>query len=307
MTAELACRLQVNPTVQQRFYQAFGLNPEKLFPSMLKKIAEFFPDTPVKLLKDVFQELQLYDLAELLEKVKSRELRPSLPLKEMKKLLNASGRPSKFYSKAEVLMIGYSDREAIAEVFNPDVERIGCFFQALNSRSQITKLTVNVAEQTGNALFLLKSRKAAEDHLDLRAKNKEVVLKEYLGSNESGYDVFGDVMLGSKKYTDFHLTEEEYTELAALSDDDWRPAIKNLLQKVIEEREQRKLELGRIVKEIQQKEEEIKRHHQREEEKFQMAVSTVVDKWIHQAKDEGQLKCSVYFLFGIVCLLVHCH
>ena len=249
----------------------------------------------------------MYDLAELLEKVKSRELRPSLPLKEMKKLLNASGRPSKFYSKAEVLMIGYSDREAIAEVFNPDVERIGCFFQALNSRSQITKLTVNVAEQTGDALFLLKSRKAAKDHLDLRAKNKEVVLKEYLGSNESGYNVYDDMMLRIKEYTDFPLTEEEYTELAALSDEDWRPAIKNLLQKVIEEREQRKLELGRIVKEIQQKEEEIKRHHQREEEKFQMAVSTVVDKWIHQAKDEGQLKCSVYLLFGIVCRLVHCH
>ena len=282
MTAELACRLQVNPTVQQRFYQAFGLNPEKLFPSMLKKIAEFFPDTSVKLLKDVFQELQLYDLAELLEKVKSRELRPSLPLKEMKKLLNASGRPSKFYSKAEVLMIGYSDREAIAEVFNPDVERIGCFFQALNSQSQLTKLTVKVAEQTENALMLLKNRKAAEDSLDSVAKDKEVALKKYLESDE----------IGANRFKQFrrmicHFTVEERTKLEYPINVTSEPKIKKLLEKVIEEREQRKMVIEQIVEEIQQKEEEIKRHHQREEEKFQMAVSTVMDKWIHQAKDEG--------------------
>ena len=281
MTAELACRLQVNPTVQQRFYQAFGLNPEKLFPSMLKKIAEFFPDTPVQLLKDVFQELQLYDLAELLEKVKSRELRPSLPLKEMKKLLNASGRPSKFYSKAEVLMIGYSDREAIAEVFNPDVERIGCFFQALNSQSQLTKLTVKVAEQTENALMLLKNRKAAEDSLDSVAKDKEVALKKYLESDEIGarFKQFRRMIC--------HFTVEERTKLEYPINVTSEPKIKKLLEKVIEEREQRKMVIEQIVEEIQQKEEEIKRHHQREEEKFQMAVSTVMDKWIHQAKDEG--------------------
>ena len=47
------------------------------------------------------------------------------------------------------------------------------------------------------------------------------------------------------------------------------------------------MEIEKIVKEIQQKEEEIKRHHQGEKEKFQAAVSTVMDKWIRQAKDEG--------------------
>ena len=282
MRAELACRLQADPTAQQLFYQAFGLDPEKLRPDMLHDIAEFFPYTQVKVLEEVFQELQLYDLAELLEKVKSRELRPSLPLKEMKKLLNASGRPSKFYSKAEVLMIGYSDREAIAEVFNPDVERIGCFFQALNSQSQLTKLTVKVAEQTENALMLLKNRKAAEDSLDSVAKDKEVALKKYLESDE----------IGANRFKQFrrmicHFTVEERTKLEYPINVTSEPKIKKLLEKVIEEREQRKMVIEQIVEEIQQKEEEIKRHHQREEEKFQMAVSTVMDKWIHQAKDEG--------------------
>ena len=72
--------------------------------------------------------------------------------------------------------------------------------------------------------------------------------------------------------------------------------MKKLLEKMIEEREQRQLEIGKIVKEIQQKEEEIKRHHQREKEKFLRAVSTVMDKWNHQARDEGLLNCYVYSL-----------
>ena len=56
------------------------------------------------------------------------------------------------------------------------------------------------------------------------------------------------------------------------------------------------MEIEKFVKEIQQKEEETKRHHQREKEKFLLAVSTVMDKWNHQAKDEGLLYCYVYSL-----------
>ena len=282
MRAELACRLQVDPTAQQRFYQAFGLNPEKLSPSMLKNIAEFFPYTQVKVLEEVFQELQLYDLAEILEKVKSRSLRPSLPLKEMKKLLNVSGRPSKVYNKAEVLIIEYCDRNSVVDGYR-NVERIGCFFQALNSQNQITKLTVKVAGQTENELMVLRNRIAREDHLDSMAKGDEEALKEYLESNESGHNESPHWMLRWRA-SDLHLTEDYRT---ALSGGDLRSAAKNLLEKVIEDRERRKLKLEKIVEEIQQKEGEMESHHQGEREKFQMAVSTVMDKWIRQAKDEG--------------------
>ena len=279
MRAELACRLQVDPTAQQRFYQAFGLNPEKLSPYMLKNIAEFFPYTQVKVLEEVFQELQLYDLVEMLEKVKLRSLRPSLPLKEMKKLLNVTGRPSKSYNKAEVLIIEQSDRNAVVDAY-PNVEGIGSFFQALNSRSQITKLTVKAAGQTESELIILKDRKAREDHRDFIAKAKEAAFKEHLE------DKAGVSYSNVTDLCGFGGLDELYTELGALSHEE-RPAIKKRLEKVIEEREQRKMEIEKIVKEIQQKEEEIKRHHQGEKEKFQAAVSTVMDKWIRQAKDEG--------------------
>ena len=287
--AELVCRLLADPNTLQQFYQSFGLDREKLRPYMLHDIAEFFPDTPVKLLKDVFREFQLYDLAEMLEKVKSRALRLSLPLKEMKK--NASERPSKVYSKVEVLMIEYSDWTAVEDAY-PDVERIGCFFLALNSQNQITKLTVKVAGQT-EELIALRESKETEDNLDLVAKAKEAFLKKHLEEEipRGDYNVRTGAKRSAKKSSsDRRLTEEERSVFQ-----EGGPAVKNL-EKMIEEREQRKLEIEKIVKEIQQKEEEVKRHHQREKEKFLLAVSTVMDKWNHRAKDEGLLNCYVYLL-----------
>ena len=277
MIAELVCRLRADPTALQRFYQSFGLDREKESLYMLENIAELFPDTPVKLLKDVFQELQLYDLAEMLEKVKSRALRPSLPLKEMKKLLDASERPSKVYSKSEVLIIEYSDRNATEDAY-PDVEKIGCFFQALNPQSQITKLTVKVAGQTENELMALRKSKETEDRLDLKAKTKEALLKERLGEPvpKSDYNVTMR-MLSPLSYR--FMKEERSASKEGRT--------KKLLEKIIEERKQRTLELEKTLKKMQQKLEEMKRRHQGEKEKFQVAVSTVMEKWIRQAKDEG--------------------
>ena len=272
----------MDPTALQLFYQAFGLDPEKLPPFMLRDIAVFLPYTPVTLLKDVFQELQLYDLVEMLEQVKSRSLRPSLPLKDMKKLLNVSGRPSKFYNKAEVLIVEHSDRNAVVDAY-PDVERIGCFFQALNSQSQITKLTLDVAGEKENELILLTDRKAREDCRDVIAKAREAMIKDRLIRNE-GVD-FSNV-IDRLRSINFSFAQELLPDVRALKHEE-RPAIIKRLEKVIEEREQRKMEIEEIVEEIEQKKEEIKRLHQGEKEKFQTAVSTVMDKWIRQAKDEG--------------------
>ena len=80
MTTELTSRLQNDQVALERFYRSFGLDPGKLRTRELFDIKELFPDTPVKMLKDVCEALQLYDLAELLDKVtKPRALRPALP------------------------------------------------------------------------------------------------------------------------------------------------------------------------------------------------------------------------------------
>ena len=110
VTEELTFRLNRNKDVQNQFYRSFGLHPDLPYDELNyqpKNIRNIFPDTPVKLLKEVFEALQLFDFAEFLEKAtKPRTLRPALPLKEIEKLSNVSNRPTKVYSKAKVLIVG---------------------------------------------------------------------------------------------------------------------------------------------------------------------------------------------------------
>ena len=225
MTTELEYRLAADPIAGQRFHQSFGLDAR-----MVENISKLFPDTPVTLLRDVFEKLQLYDLVELLEKVKPRILRPALPLKEMDELLNANERPTKFFSKAEVLIIEYAEG-ATAD----DFDRIGSFCKSLNSQNQVTKVTTKGPEH------LLK------DLSELRKRKKE---------------------------------EELEVQLASMF-------FKERLEENREEIKQKKLSIEKTEEEIAAKKEELQRELKEEEQKFQMAVSTIMDKWISPANDEG--------------------
>ena len=111
----------------------------------LDSISELFPDTPIKLLRDVFEELQLYDLVGFLAKVKPRTLLLSVPPKEIRESLNASERATKFYHKAKVLIIEYIDEQSAVETC---FKNIGSFFEALHPESQITGVTVKVFRTT---------------------------------------------------------------------------------------------------------------------------------------------------------------
>ena len=95
-------------------------------------IGKLFPDTPIKLVKDVCRALQLYDLAELLEKAaKPRTLRPALPLKEIVKLPSDSNRPITFYSNVNIMLVVDGD-----ETF----DIIGNFFKKICPGSKITRV-----------------------------------------------------------------------------------------------------------------------------------------------------------------------
>ena len=140
MTTELTNRLKRDPNALDRFYRSFGLDSTK-FSSRWGQwsITEFFPDTPIKMLKEVFGALHLYDLVELLERVtKPRTLHPALSLKEIENLQDASNRPTKFYSKGKVLII--RNYEVIV---GNNAEKIGAFFKALNSQTQVTSLSMD--------------------------------------------------------------------------------------------------------------------------------------------------------------------
>ena len=62
VTEELTSKLNRNKDVLNRFYRSFGLDPDLLHDELDRRnIGKVFPDTPVKLLKDVFEALKLFD------------------------------------------------------------------------------------------------------------------------------------------------------------------------------------------------------------------------------------------------------
>lgn len=132
---ELKWRLENDPAAKKWFSESFGLT--RTLSKVLQDIDKLFPDTPAKLLKDVFEALELYDLVDLMEKAKPRTLRPAFPLREIRKTLDASRRPTRFYSKAAVLIIDTEADPAASKVQN-----IGSFFQGFDSRSRVTTVSL---------------------------------------------------------------------------------------------------------------------------------------------------------------------
>ena len=132
---KLDVRLKNDQTAFKQICQTFGIDRSP-FPYQtitFDDILSMFPNTPVKLLKEVFETLQLYDLIDLLEEGKpraTRSLRPALRLQEIEKLRNPNDRPISYHSSVAVLII--DGRETC------DTEGIEKFFKGLNAKSEVT-------------------------------------------------------------------------------------------------------------------------------------------------------------------------
>ena len=156
MTQDLTRRLRSDKIALDRFYRSFGLNPMKLHSEKLLDSKDLFPDTPVKMLKDVFEALKLYDLAELLEKAtKPRALRPVISLKEMEKLLSANNRPTNIYTEAEVLIIDCSGCDGAGD----SPKHFGSFFKTLSPHSEVTIMEAKVSRKLREELDTLMKEK----------------------------------------------------------------------------------------------------------------------------------------------------
>ena len=259
MTTELASRLLNDPVALERFYRSFGLDPGKLRTRGLSDIKELFPDTPVKMLKDVCEALQLYDLAELLDKViKPRALRPALPLKEIEKLPTANNRPIKIFTQAEVLIINFSREDGA----DSGAENFGSFFKVLNPQNQVTTLTA-------------KSSRNLSGQLDKLMKDK--MIKEY-EMGEAQYCLEHEIpypggYIRSRRRRAFGLEKvtpesKEMTEMKKELTEKSRSLAKQIIS---------------INEKIKEKKEELKK----EDEKFKMIFSTQIDKCTEQ--EQGRL------------------
>lgn len=271
MIAELASRLEIDSIAFRRFHQSFGLDPDQLHPDWLQNISDLFPDTPVKVMSNVFEELQLYDLVELLETGKPRALRPVIPLSEMEKIRNPSYRPTKFCSETEVLLINYSEGGTVGNI----TQRIGSFFKALNSQSNVTTLEAKGMAELLENLFILKKSMCEGESNDLEEIKTEALLKEHLKEMKAKRvkDTFVWSTMAGRPVRVF---SEKTPDKEILS---------KHLKDVIEKRQQWTNQMKpKLEREIKQNEEELQRKHN----KLQITLSAILEKWICYANDEGK-------------------
>ena len=152
---KLDVRLKNDQTAFKQICQTFGIDisPFPYQTITFDEILSLFPNTPVKLLKEVFEALQLYDLIDLLEEGKpraTRSLRPALRLQEVEKLRNPDDRPISYHSSVAVLIIDFE------ETF--DTEGIEKFFKGLNTKSEVTVMRCrNFNEAVGNFIWPMRN------------------------------------------------------------------------------------------------------------------------------------------------------
>ena len=131
-------RLERDRDAFKRVLQSFGITKKTSRLRNFSSICQLFPDTPVTMLKDVFEALQLYDLLELIE-MKSikpnRSLQLPYTLDEIKKLNGVADLPTTYHSCGAVLIITDDANVSSASA-------IKTFFTDLDNKSDVTEILI---------------------------------------------------------------------------------------------------------------------------------------------------------------------
>ena len=138
--SEIQERLRLDHIAFKRVLQSFGISKKPLSLRNFSSIFQLFPDTPVTMLKDVFEALQLYDLLELLE-VKSAikphsSLQLAYTLDEIKKLDGVADLPTTYHSCGAVLIITDNEFDVSS------ASAIKTFFTDLDNKSDVTEILI---------------------------------------------------------------------------------------------------------------------------------------------------------------------
>ena len=127
-------KLSVDKVGLDRVFRFFGLKVDfrpSSHVSCMRQIAHSFPNTPVDLMRQCFEALQMYDLVDLLEKaVKTISLRPVLSSGEVE-TLRTGNLPTKSHNNVVVLVVNDSADKDLNQ-------KIEGFFKELNSQNDVT-------------------------------------------------------------------------------------------------------------------------------------------------------------------------
>ena len=136
---EIQERLERDHDAFKRVLQSFGITKKTSRLINMSSIVRWFQDTPVTMLKDVFEALQLYDLLELLEMKSTIKPHSSLQLAytldEIKKLNGVADLPTTYHSCGAVLIITDDENFSSASA-------IKTFFTDLDNKSDVTEILI---------------------------------------------------------------------------------------------------------------------------------------------------------------------
>ena len=166
-------KLSADKVGLDRVFRFFGLKVDfrpSSHVSCMRQIAHSFPNTPVDLMRQCFEALQMYDLVDLLEKaVKTSSLRPVLSSGEVE-TLRTGNLPTKSHNNVVVLVVN----ESADKDLNQKIEG---FFKELNSQNDVTVIGSSRSEEKLKELRDLKRNQMDLKRNQTRLKRLSEVVK----------------------------------------------------------------------------------------------------------------------------------
>ena len=280
--SEIKERLKRDRDAFKRVLQSFGITKNTLPLRNFSSIFQLFPDTPVTMLKDVFEALQLYDLLELLE-IKSAikphsSLQLAYILDEIKKLNGVADLPTTYHSRGAVLII--TDDENVSSA-----SAVKTFFTNLDNKSDVTEIltqdipTLRHLNEDINVMILeienLLERETqwqTKSSLPLYLSELESALLELKLRIQQGASGVQDVVLRLMQSMN-SIVSVVRMNLRLVTDE-----LKSFLQSTIVTAERIQANLTQLI----QSPEWFVIENKKEEKNFQENVSAVINRWIHR-------------------------
>ena len=198
-------KLSADKVGLDRVFRFFGLKVDfrpSSHVSCMRQIAHSFPNTPVDLMRQCFEALQMYDLVDLLEKaVKTSSLRPVLSSGEVE-TLRTGNLPTKSHNNVVVLVVNDSADKDLNQ-------KIEGFFKELNSQNDVTVIGSSRSEEK-----LKEMRDLKRNQMDLKWKQMHVKqLREMLEIGKNHW-----LLTAKKRKLDDELFKTKF-EIAQLEEE----------------------------------------------------------------------------------------
>ena len=280
--SEIKERLKRDRDAFKSVLQSFGITKNTLPLRNFSSIFQLFPDTPVTMLKDVFEALQLYDLLELLE-IKSAikphsSLQLAYTLDEIKKLNGVADLPTTYHSCGAVLII--TDDENVSSA-----SAIKTFFTDLDNKSDVTEILIQdiptlrhlnleinlMILEIGN-LLEGETHKKTKEYLSLYLRRLTVASLELKLTNRREESGAQDFVLGLMQLMN-GIVSFVRMKLRPVADE-----LKSFLQSTIVTAERIQANLTQLI----QRPEWSVIENKKEKKNFQENVSAVINRWIHR-------------------------